>query len=300
MSCFAAGVFLATCLLDLFPDAHGELSSALVRMQIYTAYPFTEFVVVVGFLLIFLVEQVILARRENNQSGETEPLLVHESVDSLNQSYSSIQHDPQPNGNGPIENFHAARNGLSDINAVKDDEDATSNEVYVDPSSHSVIRSIMLLLALSLHSVFEGLAVGLQPTTDSVLEIFLPVALHKSILAFALGLNLTQSKLSVTSIVRSNLVFAVTSPIGIAIGIVITDVAPDSGMTAVINGAIQAIACGTFLFVVFFEILPHEFMARKRFPSRLLKTLFLVLGFATVSSLLFMDPDVIKPNRLRP
>ena len=154
----------------------------------------------------------------------------------------------------------------------------------------------MLVLALSLHSIFEGLAIGLQPTTKSVLAIFLPVALHKSILAFALGMNLSLSKLTVTSIIRSNLVFAVTSPIGIFIGILVVDFAPATNLTEVVNGIMQSLACGTFLFVVFFEILPHEFMGRRHYPHRLLKTLVLVLGFATVSLLLFLDVDASSPQ----
>lgn len=41
----------------------------------------------------------------------------------------------------------------------------------VDADPHSTFRSILLTAALSLHSVFEGLAIGLQPDVDSVMQV---------------------------------------------------------------------------------------------------------------------------------
>ena len=48
--------------------------------------------------------------------------------------------------------------------------------------------------------IFEGLAVGLQESIDDVLSLFLVVIFHKGIIAFSLGLNMVQSKLSVKQV----------------------------------------------------------------------------------------------------
>ncbi len=48
------------------------------------------------------------------------------------------------------------------------DEDEDGGPPPEDPNKHSPIRSFILLAALSLHSVFEGLAVGLQETEQEV------------------------------------------------------------------------------------------------------------------------------------
>lgn len=98
------------------------------------------------------------------------------------------------------------------------DQDNIDHSVHQDKSSHSRLRAILLVLALSIHSVFEGLAIGLQNDADNVLSIFAAVLIHKTILAFSLGLNLVQSTLGMPAILRSNIMFAVTSPIGISIG----------------------------------------------------------------------------------
>ena len=61
------------------------------------------------------------------------------------------------------------------------------------------------------------------------------------------------------SIVGSIFIFAVTSPIGAGIGITLTghSTARSASMDLAV-GFLQALACGTFLYVTFFEILPRE------------------------------------------
>ncbi|ELT96667.1 hypothetical protein CAPTEDRAFT_183767 [Capitella teleta] len=281
LSCFAAGVFLATCLLDLFPDVQSNLNAALVSMNVRVAYPLAEFILMCGMFFILIAEQFVLTLKDTQRDGERQPLLSDEPRNGLQWQVSTDTDVSQSYAESEIE----------------EEETEERTEAYQDPSSHSIIRSLILLLALSLHSLFEGLAVGLQPTKKSVLEIFAALALHKSILAFSLGLNLVQSKMALKNIMKSNLLFSVTSPIGIAIGIVIIRFSPDQTVANLVDGVLEGMACGTFLFVVFFEILPHEFMTKKRYPNRMLKVLFLVLGYATVAGLLFLDPDN-RPKRI--
>ena len=44
--------------------------------------------------------------------------------------------------------------------------------------------------ALSLHAVFEGLAVGLEETTAGVWTLFAAIASHKFVIAFCMGVEL--------------------------------------------------------------------------------------------------------------
>merc|ERR1712212_637886 len=52
---------------------------------------------------------------------------------------------------------------------------------------HSPLRSVMLLLALSFHSVFEGIAIGLQDNSGQFFSIVIAVIVHKTVMAFSLG-----------------------------------------------------------------------------------------------------------------
>merc|ERR1712198_417431 len=97
-----------------------------------------------------------------------------------------------------------------------------------------------------------------------------------AVMAFSLGLNIAQSELSLKSFVISNIIFSLASPIGVGIGIGMEDL-PSSLPHDIANGVLQGIAGGTFLYITFFEVLPHEMNV----PShRLWKVVFVVLGFS--------------------
>merc|ERR1712240_486758 len=136
----------------------------------------------------------------------------------------------------------------------------------------------MLLIALSFHSVFEGLAIGLQNNTTHLMTVFIAV------MAFSLGLNIAQSELSVKAFVWSNILFSLASPLGVAIGIALSDL-PPSLPQEICNGVLQGIAGGAFLYITFFEVLPHELNKPAR---RLWKVLFVVLGYASICGILFI------------
>ena len=62
-------------------------------------------------------------------------------------------------------------------------------------SAPSALRACVLVFSLALHSVFEGLAVGLQRDQARAMELCLALLLHKGILAVSLSLRLLQSHL---------------------------------------------------------------------------------------------------------
>ena len=304
MSCYAAGVFLATCLLDLLPGVKDKIAEGLFRAEIFTSFPVSEFVMVFGLFLILLTEQIVLQCKENTHGYQELPHHHHHHHDHHHHPHTEnsrqIQRDSRRNRNmNTAYHTEGVSESIETDSDIDSDLDTRSQELtgfYEDPSAHSVIRSLILLVALSMHSVFEGLAVGLQPTAAKVIAIFAALTLHKCILAFSLGLNLVQSSLSLASIIRSNLLFALTSPAGIAIGIGITDLTKDMVAASLVNGIIQGLACGTFLYVTFFEILPHEFNVIHHIPSRMLKLLFLILGYGTVVGILFLHSFASNPK----
>ena len=55
-------------------------------------------------------------------------------------------------------------------------------------------RSLLLCIALSFHSIFEGLAIGLQKDIGELISLFWAVIAHKAVMAFSLGLTLAQAR----------------------------------------------------------------------------------------------------------
>ena len=52
------------------------------------------------------------------------------------------------------------------------------------------------------------------------------------------------------------------------------------------TSVLQGLACGTFLYVTFFEVLPHELQMP---DGRMLKLFFTILGFSTSCGILLLD-----------
>jgi len=286
-SCFAGGVFIAACLLDLLPDVEEKIREVLAEVKkqynVDLDYPVAQFIMVFGFFLILLIEQTVLHIQETwKQEEEREPLLSRQastgetgyhSINSHQHEHHHHQGASQPAVTGVSNQAHHAHEGHHN-----------HSHMPHEMLQHSSLRSIMLLLALSFHSVFEGLAIGLQDSSGQLISIFTAVILHKAVMAFSLGLNIAQSDLSPKSFVISNIMFSISSPIGVGIGIAVSDL-PSSLPQDICNGILQGIAGGTFLYITFFEVLPHELNVPNK---RLWKVFFVILGYSTICGLLFM------------
>lgn len=265
LNCFAGGVFLGTCLLDLFPEVQDNVNEAVILFDIKGSFPIAEFLVVMGLFLVLIVEQVSLDCKPE-PSRESESLLGEDTESHT----SPTDYGSTPNNNSLIQN-HGHSHSVT---------------------TNSSLRSLLLLLALSLHSIFEGLAIGLQPKVDEVLQIFVAVVLHKCVIAFSLSLNLVQSNLKTAAIIKLSFIFCVASPIGLGIGMGVMEVS-DTRHAVILSGLLQGLACGTFLYVTFFEVLPHELNSS---DLRMSKLFFIILGFAASCVIVFLDPDTSKPR----
>ncbi|KAK7065419.1 hypothetical protein SK128_018587 [Halocaridina rubra] len=66
MSCSAGGVFMGTCIMDLFPDVQEQLDLLFDQSFQTNSFPVAEFIVVFGFLLVLTMEQIVLDYKETN------------------------------------------------------------------------------------------------------------------------------------------------------------------------------------------------------------------------------------------
>jgi solute carrier family 39 (zinc transporter), member 1/2/3 len=114
-----------------------------------------------------------------------------------------------------------------------------------------------MLIALFVHSILEGLAIGVQATEQDVWILFTAVISHKLVVAFCLGVELTASH---GSRLRNHffaiLVFALGSVFGIVLGIILCDFKFITESKAL--SVFQALAGGTLLNVTLCEVMPRE------------------------------------------
>jgi len=157
----------------------------------------------------------------------------------------------------------------------------------------SSIRDLLTCVALSFHAVFEGLAVGLADDTPTMWALCIGVGLHKYILAFCTGLELFTADKPHSFKYNFTLIFmfAAMSPIGIALGIAVTTIL-NTGSVAynLTTGILQALAAGTLLYVVVFEVLQRE--KRKEKVPGMVQLMFVLLGFFTIYAFVIFGPEV--------
>lgn len=298
---FGGGALLCTTLMHLLPEIN-ETISQLQDDGKMPAWDFsiTNLLMAVGFFIIYFVEEIVhlYLRRHQKKQANAEGAFVrgHSARESLRTSLSdaSTRHEN--------EEPKAANNSriitVSTADLVDNEHVENSHHHHHESHSHnhhhhshipaingddlivSSIRGLLIVMALSVHELFEGLAVGLEQTTSNVWYMFGSVSAHKVVIAFCIGVELMVHKTKTWLVVLYIFVYAVVSPIGIAIGIGLSN-AEDSDGIAVASVILQGLASGTLLYVIFFEILSKH-------KDGIVQYLAVVFGFFLMFGLKFV------------
>uniref|UniRef100_A0A9J2PIW6 Uncharacterized protein n=1 Tax=Ascaris lumbricoides TaxID=6252 RepID=A0A9J2PIW6_ASCLU len=224
-------------------------------------------------------------RRQRAASCELRVVRPEHSTD-----YGSITRLPSQTTDG----FYRSRN---DINLAEPEACETNCETVKEdppilmksmPHAHSHgVRSITFVLAISFHSVIEGLAFGVQHDAAELSALFISLMVHKVIVAFSVGLQLGRTHAhSLGWVCGSVLLLALMSPLGGLIGMFVQNAQIDTKVKDFIILILQGLAVGTFIYVTFFEVLLHE---RDNEHPNLLKLAFMIIGFALIGSLRMLD-----------
>ncbi|NXI45841.1 S39A3 protein, partial [Galbula dea] len=262
---FGGGVFLATCFNTLLPAVRGKLDEVLKQGNVTLDYPVAETIMMVGFFVTIFVEQLILTfQKEKPSFIDLETFNAGSDVGS-DSEYESPFIASSP-GRTPYGERGSHSHGLS----------------IQQLSRSGPLRLVGLVLALCTHSVFEGLALGLQEEGGKVISLFLGVAVHETLVAVALGISMAKRALGLKDAAKVAVMVSLMIPLGISIGMGIEST--QTAASSIISLLLQGITAGTFLFITFFEILVKELEDKS---DRLLKVLFLVLGYTALAGLVF-------------
>ena len=143
------------------------------------------------------------------------------------------------------------------------------------------MTSFVLLIALSTHAFFEGIALGLTKSISPALNIMIGLLIHKTAASISLGISISnnfENDLNMGFILLIS--FALATPIGIAIGLVLQDT---SEMVEIV---ISSFAAGTFIYIAASEVIVEEFSLPGR--SKWLQMLTFLMGASLITSLWFL------------
>jgi len=92
------------------------------------------------------------------------------------------------------------------------------NGVLASGDEQQGMRSLILIMALSLHHLFEGVTLGLQRTVAGVFTLLIALLCHETIISFSLGLQFVKCSYTKRQHYITAFVCSIVEPIGIAIG----------------------------------------------------------------------------------
>ncbi|XP_071736455.1 zinc transporter 2-like isoform X2 [Rutidosis leptorrhynchoides] len=156
----------------------------------------------------------------------------------------------------------------------------------------SLSDTILLILALCFHSVFEGIAVGVSSTKADAWRNLWTISLHKIFAAVAMGIALLRliPKRPFLLTVAYSFAFGISSPIGVGIGIAID--ATSQGETADWIYAISmGIACGVFVYVAINHLISKGFKLQQDsfFDTPFFKFLAVLFGVGIIAVVMIWD-----------
>ena len=279
---FSGGLFFGIGQFHLLAEGVEKLSE-------YSKLPLSYFLAAFGYSFILFIQKVIfgylLPNAENylkdssklqnnaekeyednefgNEEEEKETDIKEQKLAKLMATYS----EPENN---------------SKLNMINSSARTTCNLDLIEKQiiQQKKLSGFIMLLALSIHGLFECLALGIQSSFKNTLFLFIALMIHKWAEAFTLGIFFVQAKLQKKNYYLLILFFAFIAPVGISLGIILLKTTNE-----IVEGVFLCISTGTFLYVACSEVIVEEFSTPKK---RYLKfALYLIGIFFAVGLTLF-------------
>lgn len=217
LGCASCGVFIATCFLGLVPHVRHQEMHLRGNQTITDQYgwiPSTDQLVIIGFLIILITEQIIHGIGHSiGSAGSHSPLPTGETM-KMNKFHS----DEEDGG------------GEDHVPLVSMDDDADDIIFRSNSSPHHHhchrsspphgsmnIRVWFLLLGMSVHSFFEGIALGVQNDSNAFWQILIAVLFHEILCCVSYGVQLAKHNASRKYAWTSSIFLSATIPAGMVL-----------------------------------------------------------------------------------
>ncbi|KAK0601058.1 hypothetical protein LWI29_020928 [Acer saccharum] len=256
---FAGGVFLGTALMHFLSDANETFEDLTTK-----EYPFAFMLACAGYLLTMLADCIIsyvFAKKTNGSNGDLE----HQGGVQL---------------------------GKSGHNVTNSGSDSQVGSKFSLAAVSSLGDSILLIVALCFHSVFEGIAIGVAETEADAWKALWTISLHKIFAAVAMGIALLRMipDRPMLSCAAYAFAFAISSPVGVGIGIVI-DATTQGTVADWIFAISMGLACGVFIYVSINHLLSKGYapLNRVSVDTPYHKFLAVLLGIGVIAVVMIWD-----------
>ncbi|OVA15699.1 Zinc/iron permease [Macleaya cordata] len=241
---FAAGVILATGFIHVLPDAFENLTSPCLKENPW-GFPFTGFIAMMSAIGTLMVDTFATSYFKRSHFNKALPVNI----------------DEEQNGEhaGHVHVHTHATHGHAHGSAFVSSEDSGSSDLI----RHRVISQV-LELGIVVHSVIIGIALGASESPSTVKPLVAALTFHQFFEGMGLGGCISQAKFKSAAVTIMALFFSLTTPIGIGIGLGISNVYKENSPTAlIVEGVFNSASAGILIYMALVDLLAEDFMNPK-------------------------------------
>ena len=268
---FSAGLFFGIGQFHLLNEGVEKLSK-------YTKIPLAYFLAAGGYSLILFIQKVVFGYMVSNAEENLENYSMNTSMinreklgNLLNESGTNYDSSPSLIKNEDLNNTNnSSDNSLPKIGGNENEDNINQNDISkvskaLNNFSEGLhlkkkkLSAFILLLSLSIHGLFECLALGIQTNYNDALLLFIALMIHKWAEAFALGILFVKAKFTKKFYYLIIFLFAFIGPVGVVVGIVLA-----ATTSEFVEGIFLGVSTGTFLYVSCSEVIVEEFSTPER------------------------------------
>ncbi|KAG2711336.1 hypothetical protein I3843_04G066500 [Carya illinoinensis] len=270
---FAAGVILSTGFIHVLPDAFKNLTSPCLAENPWGEFPFTGFVAMVSAIGTLMVDAFATSyySKSHFHNAPRGTGALEEKVGEHDQEDHMPVHTHATHGHahGPVASL--ARN-------------SGSSELF-----RSRVISQVLELGIVVHSVIIGISLGASESPKTIRPLVAALTFHQFFEGMGLGGCISQANFRSRAIAIMVVFYSLTTPVGIAIGIGISNVYNENSSSAlIVEGILNAASAGILIYMALVDLLAADFMSSRMqssFKLQIESNVSLLLGAGCMSLL---------------
>ncbi|EFA78051.1 zinc/iron permease [Heterostelium album PN500] len=253
------GIKVAGAFNHLLPDANENFLNYFERVDPnnqYKEFPFGPTLAIFVMFMLITLDKLVVERGVTGEAGHN-----HMNMSASISTFSEAASTPTPNPENETTILISTGDSgitLSSYQGLNEHGHGHHHNSGINNGkSHqsNVSQATIFMIALSVHSIFDGLGLGAETNPNDFYGLLVAVIAHKALDGFALGVPVFYAKFSTVQTALSLTFCAAMTPLGIGIGMGLSNYFDGNG--AILTEAIVlSITTGSFLYISLIELLP--------------------------------------------
>ncbi|XP_042477321.1 zinc transporter 8-like isoform X2 [Macadamia integrifolia] len=237
---FAAGVILATGFIHVLPDAFDTLTNPCLKGKAWE-FPLTGFIAMMATIGTLMVDSLATGFYTRSHFNKSQPEKGDEE--------GAGEHS------GHVHVHTHATHGHAHGSGIASEVSPTTTLIR-----HRVVSQV-LELGIVAHSVIIGISLGASESPSTIKPLVAALTFHQFFEGMGLGGCITQAKFKSRAVAIMAIFFSLTTPVGIALGIGITNVYDENSTTAlIVEGIFNSASAGILIYMALVDLLAADFM----------------------------------------